>query len=186
MNRRKIKSPIKKKILLVLAGGLALGLARNPKTQRYVFKSIIKEWKNIDKKYLYRVIKEFEDDRLIGYKEKADGSVEMVLTEKGKRIVLDFNIDNIKITKPVKWDNKWRMVMFDIPEKRRSERNILREKLKEIGFKEIQKSVFVHPYPCLNEINFVIEYFKLRKLVRYGEVTNISNQEDLILKFKLF
>jgi len=58
--------------------------------------------------------------------------------------------------------------------------------LKDIGFREIQKSVFVHPFPCLDEINFITEYFQLRNLVRYGEIVNISNEEELKLKFKLY
>jgi hypothetical protein len=182
----KIKSPTKKKILLLLAGGVALGLARNPKAQRHIFKTLKNDWKNIDKQYLYRAVNEFRNKRLVDFVEQEDGTTKIVLTEKGKIIVLKFEIDSIKISKPAKWDKKWRMVMFDIPEKRRSERNILREKLKELGFGEIQKSVFVHPYPCLNEINFITEYFNLRNLVRFGEVVSISNEEELKLKFKLY
>jgi DNA-binding transcriptional regulator PaaX len=181
-----IKSPIKKKILILLAGGVALGLARNPRSQRYIFKTIHRDLKRIDRGYLIRIVKEFKEERLLNYIEKKNGSVEIVLSEKGKRKVLEFNIDNIKINKPIRWDKKWRMVMFDIPEKRRVARNILREKLKEIGFREIQKSVFIHPYPCFDEINFITEYFQLRRFVRFGEMVSLSNEEELRLKFKLF
>jgi hypothetical protein len=189
MNKRPsaaIKSPIKKKILILLAGGLALGLARNPRSQKYIFRTIHKDIKDVNRKYLVKIVKEFREERLVNYIEKKNGSVEMVISEKGKRIVLEFDIDNIKIAKPVRWDKKWRIVMFDIPEKRRTERNILRNKLKDIGFREIQKSVFVHPYPCLNEINFITEYFQLRKFVRFGEMNTLSNEGELKLKFELF
>jgi DNA-binding HxlR family transcriptional regulator len=186
IKEKKITSPIKKKVLLLIAGGLALGLARNPRSQKYIFKTLKMDWKEINKKYLYRIVKEFKEERLIDYKEKENGMVEIVLTEKGRKMVLKFDIDNMKIQKPFKWDKKWRVVFFDIPEKRRSERNILRDKLKELGFREIQKSVFVHPFPCLDEINFITEYFRLRNLVRYGEMINISNEEEFKLKFKLY
>lgn len=86
----------------------------------------------------------------------------------------------------MRWDKKWRVVFFDIPEKRRAERNVLRDKLKELEFREIQKSVFIHPYPCFDEIDFVVEYFQLRNLVRYGEMVNLSNEAELRLKFQLF
>ncbi len=181
-----IKSPIKKKILILLAGGIALGFARNARSQKYIFKTVHRDLKNINKKYLSRVVKEFKEERLVNYVEKKNGNVEIVLSEKGRRKVLEFDIDNIKIKKPIRWDRKWRVVFFDIPEKRRAERNVLREKLKDIGFKEIQKSVFVHPYSCFDEINFITEYFQLRRFVRFGEMTNLSNGEELILKFKLF
>lgn len=181
-----IRSPIKKKVLVLLAGGVALGLARSPRNQKYIFKTISKDLKEIDRRYLVEVIKEFREDRLINYSEKKNGVVEIVLSEKGKRKVLEFNIDNIKINKPLRWDKKWRVVFFDIPEKRRGERNVLREKLKELDFKEIQKSVFVHPYPCFDEINFIVEYYTLRRFVRFGEIINLSNEEELRLKFKLY
>ncbi|NTW27567.1 MAG: CRISPR-associated endonuclease Cas2 [Candidatus Moranbacteria bacterium] len=182
----KITSPIKKKALLLLAGGLALGLARNPRSQKYIFKTLKKDWKEINRKYLYKIVREFKDDRLIDYKEKGNGVVEIILTAKGHEMILNFNIDKIEIRKPLKWDKKWRIVFFDIPEKRRAERNVLRDKLKELGFEELQKSVFIHPYPCLDEINFITEYFQLRNLVRYGEMINISNEEEFKLKFKLY
>lgn len=181
-----IKSPVKKKVLLLLAAGVALGLARSSKKQGYIVKVLNNDLRKINENYLKKIVKEFREERLVEYREKKNGSVEIVLSEKGKKKVLEFNIDNIKIQKPLKWDRKWRVAFFDIPEKRRSERNILRNKLKELGFREIQKSVFVHPYPCLDEINFVTEYYALRNLVRYGEMSNLSNEEELKLKFKLF
>lgn len=181
-----IKSPIKKKLLILLAGGVALGLARNPRSQKYILKTIHSDLKNVDKRYLMKIVNEFRNDRLVDYRENTDGTVEIVLSEKGEKKVLEFDINKISIRKPFKWDGRWRVVFFDIPEKRRSERNVLREKLKERGFEELQKSVFVHPYPCLDEINFITEYFQLRNLVRYGEMINISNEEEYRLKFKLY
>ncbi len=44
-----------------------------------------------------------------------------------------------------KWDNKWRLVLFDIPEEKRDIRDQLRKSLKEIGFKNLQRSVWINP-----------------------------------------
>jgi len=127
---KKIRSQAKKKILLLLAGGVALGLASNPRSQRFAFKVLKKDWRAVNKHYLYRTVKEFKKERLVEFVEQQDGSTKITLTEKGKLMILEFKIDEIKISKPLKWDKKWRIVMFDIPEKRRSERNILRSKLR--------------------------------------------------------
>ena len=181
-----IKSPIKKKILVLLSGGIALGFARNSKSQKYIFKTIHNDLKKVNRRYLVEIVREFKEEKLVDYIEKKNGMTEIVISEKGKRKVLEFDIDNIKLKKPIHWDKRWRMVMFDIPEKKRAARNVLREKLKNLGFKEIQKSVFVCPYSCLEEINFIVEYFKLRRYVRYGEVSSLTNEEELKLKFKLF
>ena len=182
---RRIYSPAKRKFLLLLGAGVALGLAGSPRSQKYIFKKVRKEWNFIDKDYLYRLIREFRHERLVDFVENGDGSTRIVLSEKGEKRVLEFRIDGLRIKEPLRWDKKGRMEFFDIPEKKRRDRNILREKLKEIGFSEIQKSVFIHPFPCLDEIDFIMEYYKLRNFVRYGEVMNISNEAELKIRFNL-
>lgn len=91
-NKNPIRSPIKKKILVVLSGGIALGLARNPRSQKYIFKTIHRDLKEIDRKYLVRIVKEFREERLLNYIEKKDGSVEITLSDKGKKKILEFDI----------------------------------------------------------------------------------------------
>lgn len=47
-----------------------------------------------------------------------------------------------------KWDGKWRIVIWDIPEKRRKVRDLLRHQLKQLGFKMIQRSVWASKKNC--------------------------------------
>jgi DNA-binding transcriptional regulator PaaX len=49
------------------------------------------------------------------------------------------------IKKP--WDGKWRLVIFDIPEKERRIRSLIRSKLRELGLAPIQRSVWISPLP---------------------------------------
>ncbi len=91
----------------------------------------------------------------------------------------------MQIKKSAIWDRKWRVVFFDIPEKKRKARDALRNKLRELGFRELQKSVFVHPYSCQSEIDFIVEFFEIRPYVRYGELTNLTNEAELKLRFDL-
>ena len=51
--------------------------------------------------------------------------------------------DYLKIDKPKIWDKKWRIVVFDIPEKQRGARDSLRTYLKKLDFYELQKSIFI-------------------------------------------
>lgn len=182
---KKIFSPTKKRILLMLQAGIALGLSPSPKMHLRILKEFIKEWKDVDRQYLYRAIREFKKERLVDWKEKPDGSIRVVLSDLGKKRVLEYNFDAMKIKIPPHWDGKWRIVFFDIPEKRRKARDALRKKLKELGFYELQKSVFVFPYECRNEIDFIIEFFEIRPFVRYAEMTNPTNEAGLKIKFRL-
>ncbi len=182
----RIKSEAKQKVLLLLIGGVALGFSRSPKNYFKILDAIAKEWKEINKNKLIRVIREFHEDRIVVYKEHQDGTVEIVLTKNGRKNALRFQIDEITIKKPDKWDGKWRMVIFDIPERKRRARGALRDKLKELGFKELQKSVFVYPYECEDEINFITEVFEIRPYVRFLRVDFFTNEEQYKLKFKLY
>lgn len=82
-------------------------------------------------------------------------------------------------------DGKWRLVVFDIPEKIREGRRALREKIRELGFHELQKSVWIFPYECKNEIDFIVEFFNLRKYVRFGILESIDNELHLKKIFNL-
>ena len=122
---------------------------------------------------------------MVSFKEKPDESIEIILTEKGKLKALEGKIDELEIKIPKTWDKLWRVVIFDIPEEKRRARDVLRERLKKLGFLELQKSVFIFPYECKDEIEFVVEIFEIRKYVRYLVVKEITNEEELLLKFKL-
>lgn len=185
MKNKRIQSPLKQKVLLLLLAGLALSLSRSGKRQLRIISSIPKEFKNIDRQYLYRLLREFHNERLIDWKEKADGSIMMTLSEKGKITASKFYPDDLSIPIPKSWDKRWRILTYDIPHKKRVARDALRLKLKELGFKEWQKSVFIYPYPCKKEIDFVIEFFDLRPYVRHAELINPTNEAELKLYFKL-
>ena len=143
-----LKSETKQKILLLLVAGVALGFSRSPKNYFKILDVVVKDWKEIEKRKLLRIVKEFYENRLIDYREKEDGNVYIVLTKNGQKKALEYQINELKIKKPDKWDGKWRIVIFDIPEKKKKAREVLRAKLKDLGFKELQKSVFVLPYEC--------------------------------------
>ena len=60
-----------------------------------------------------------------------------------------------------KWDHKWRVVIFDIPQEISSARKKFRHRLVTMGFYPIQKSVFVFPYPCEEEVGDIANSLKV-------------------------
>lgn len=182
---RKLRNKTKKKLLLLLAGGVSIGLSRSPKKAQYIIRQIPKALRDFDKEHLHKLVKEFHHERLVDYKENNDGTVSIILTADGKSHSLRYSLDNLEIPVPSHWDKKWRLVLFDIPEKKRKGRDALRLKLRELGFYEWQKSAFIYPYPCEKEINFVVEVFDIRSYVRYAELSSLTNEAELKIKFKL-
>jgi DNA-binding transcriptional regulator PaaX len=98
--------------------------------------------------------------KLIEIKEKG-GKTIVLLTEKGKKRKFQYDLNNMEIPKPKNWDKKWQLLMFDIPENKKFVREALRNKLKDLGFLQFQKSVWIYPYSCENEIDFITEYFSI-------------------------
>ena len=117
-------------------------------------------------------------------KKTRDKEEYLFITSKGKRELINFEIDNIKIKKQ-KWDGKWRIVVFDIPEKYRTARNVLRSKLKEIGFIIMQKSVWVCPYECEQEIAFIAKVYMIEQYVNYIRADRMDISKSLEVKFDL-
>lgn len=114
------------------------------------------------------------------------GNEEVIeITEEGKKRLLQYDFDDLSINKPKKWDNLWRIVIFDIPENRRQARNAIVFKLKELGFILLQKSVFIFPYECRNEIDFIGEHLFVRKYINYIVVKSVENEKNLKKKFNL-
>lgn len=173
------------KVLLLLFGGIALGLSGSPKSYFQILKSIGKEWQEINRQSLRRAIKSLYESKLIKEKHNSDGTITFILTDKGEQKALTYNIDEMKIKKPKQWDNRWRLVLFDIPERIKKVREAIRQHLKNLGFYEFQKSVFVHPYDCADEINYLIEFYDIKKFVRFVIAESLDNELHLKQYFDL-
>lgn len=83
--------------------------------------------------------------------------------------------------KPKHWDGNWYLVVFDIPERLKRKRNILREKLINLGFGMLQKSIWLSPYNYLEVINKLVNYYKTNDYVLTTITSNIDNQADKVL-----
>jgi DNA-binding transcriptional regulator PaaX len=177
-------SNLTQKILLLLLTGVAFGCSYTPGRQRYVIGTAIKEWKKLNQKKISGEVKYLYRSKLVKKVKNKDGSITILLTDKGKLKALTYHFQNMKI-EIKNWDGKWRIVVFDIPEKLRWGRDALRKKLRELGFYELQKSVFIFPYECKDEIDFIVEFFNLKQYVRYGVLESIDNDDNLRKIFNL-
>lgn len=105
------------------------------------------------------------------------------ITKAGRRRAVKADFANLKIARPEKWDKKWRLVFFDIPESRRTARNALSLKLNRLGFRKLQKSAWIHPFPCLQAVEIVVDEYKVARYVSYIETYHIDNDKVLRQKF---
>ncbi len=142
--------------------------------------------KKEEKKKIGEMFSRLKKNRLIILQRKDNGTFLVELTEKGKRKVEEIKFQNLIVQKPKQWDGLWRIVIFDIPNKRKTVREALRAKLKEWNFSQFQESVWVCPWPCEKEIEFVVELFGIQPFVHFLEAKRIANDVRLKTHFKLF
>ena len=88
------------------------------------------------------------------------GQRRIALTEKGHAVIDTVYVNEYHIPAPAFWDGKWRVVMFDIHEKRRKVRSQLRLLLGNAGFLRLQDSVWIYPHPCDEFIGLVRAHLK--------------------------
>src|SRR3990167_1742090 len=147
------------KVLVLLAQGTMLGLSRDKGLRLEILKDADRTWHEIDRKLLYQILKRLKLGHHIEFLKTRNGIEFARLTAKGKERFLQHQFNILALPRAKRWDGKWRIVLFDIPEPKKKIRDSLRRKLKALGFLEFQKSVFIYPFPCRDEINFVINFY---------------------------
>lgn len=136
----------------------------------------LKEWNKYSRSRLKFILKRLHDQKLIQISEDDKYSI-VKLTEKGNLRVLKYKLEEMIIQKPQKWDGRWRMVIYDIKKFKRKEQEAIRRILNRLKFLQLQKSVYLTPYPCEKEITFLREYFGVGTEVLYIIVYKIENEE---------
>ncbi|MDZ4226882.1 MAG: CRISPR-associated endonuclease Cas2 [Patescibacteria group bacterium] len=96
------------------------------------------------------------------------------LTPKGERELRMLTLDEVR-PRPRRWDKKWRVLIFDIPEYRKSLRDKVRRTLESIGFIRLQDSVWIYPYDCEDFITLLKADFRIGKDILYMIVDSIEN-----------
>lgn len=86
--------------------------------------------------------------------------------------------------KQKQWDKKWRMIVFDIPENARAIRAQLRKLLKGFGFKALQASVYVYPFPLNSASTEFLKQSGLMRYIRFARVDSFDDDLDLRKQFK--
>ncbi len=120
----------------------------------------------------------FKKRGLIKIKKINKDTFEMFLTEKGERRAIEEGFQNFKIQNHQK-DGYWRVVMFDIPKKYNWARDAFRQKLKMMGFYQLQESVFVLPYPCEKEVGIITEILNIAGFVHLIKTKDFDDNREL-------
>ncbi len=148
----------------------------------FIINLVLKDIHSYTGKQLTSAVNDLEKEKLIEKKKNYEGLVLVSLTEKGILRAINYKFRRLNY-KREKWDGKWRMVAFDIPRECEKGRKALVYRLKTGGFYEMQESIFLYPYECKNEIESLVEFFKIKKYIRFGLLDYIDGQDGIKFKF---
>ncbi|MES2931006.1 MAG: hypothetical protein V4665_04475 [Patescibacteria group bacterium] len=139
-----------------------------------------------------------EDDLKRHYKYRATSSLQRLIKDKfvqekienGKRLFVlthkgKLRYESLKIKKERRWDGRWRVISFDIYEKKRHKRWLLRRELKAYGFRMIHQSIWAYPFPCDEYIALLRSDLRFGKNLQYMLVDYIDMHRELKERFDL-
>jgi len=111
-----------------------------------------------------------------GLLEERDGFLR--LTSRGEKRLMSLSLSLVRPVKQKRWDKKWRILIFDIPEHRKSSRYALRQQLRAAGFIRVQHSVWIYPYPCEEFVVLLKAHLKIGKDMLYLIVDSLEGDKQ--------
>jgi len=172
--------------LTLIAGGNPLRPTLSLSVKEII--KILKEVKrlNVEEKKIERSLKSLEKNEIINLEEK-DNQVFVYLKDKNNPTVMKYSIKALLDFKQKnkRWNGKWFLVFFDVPEIQKNKRNYLRNFLIKIGFYQYQKSVYIFPYECEKEVTLIKKIVEGAKYMKYIIAEKIEDESSIKTFFNL-
>ena len=148
----------------------------------------IKEKSNskIPKNKIKRALKTLEKKEIL-YLEEKDNKVFVHIKDKKNVLVQKYSLKALLDfkKKSKKWEGKWFLVIFDVPEKQKNKRDYMRRFLVDLGFYPYQKSVYLFPYECEKEVELIKKIVEGTRYMKYIIAERIEDESTIKTFFKL-
>lgn len=182
--RKRRKESIKSIILtsLTVMGVIALG--GGTKLAQNILREIRNPKKRMTPNAIRQAVFQLKKEGMLWIETTVHGRF-LRLTAKGKNYFSDLQQKANLKKKPKKWDKKWRVVIFDISERKHLLRRKFRFLIQEFGFYRLQDSVWVYPYDCEDFLILAKAELKIGYEVLYMIVEIMEGDNKLKEHFKL-
>ena len=141
-------------------GGMVLIAGTSPYFLHRLAREFFKDTPE-DRRARARKVRELEQRKLINFTHLKGGEMRVELSQRGKKLVRQYDLEAMQIKKPPRWDGMWRIILYDIPTHHRKASDAFRRKLRSLGLFQLQKSVWVSAYECLTELEFLCTIFDI-------------------------
>lgn len=191
MSKKYKKGEISKIILATLGIGAILGgtvlITPNFPIILGTFIKLIEEIKGIKlpKLKVKRTLQQLEKRKILNLEIK-NNEVYVEVKDFWNTEIVKYSIQSLlELKRKSKWQGKWFLVVFDVPEEERNKRYYLRNFLKEIGFYQYQQSVYVFPFECEKEVTLIKKIIEGGKYLSYIVAEKIEYENRLKTYFNL-
>ena len=133
-----------------------------------------KEWEKFNLWRLRQVIKRMQNSKLVEVKEEK-GIPIIKVTQKGKQKLLRYKIDEMALDES-SWDGKWRLIIYDVQTGKRANSEMFRIMLNKLKFLKLQRSVYLSPFKCEDEIEYLRLLFEIGNEVQILKVGSLENE----------
>ena len=145
-----------------------------PKILTPAYKKQHKRWGHFNRRILKAALKRMQTGGVIEEIEQ-DGEIVFKLSEKGKLKLFKYRLEDLELNQN-SWDKKWRLVAYDIPKGKKNQAEAFRTLLKKMNFLQLQKSLWLTPFPCSNEIEFLKQLYFLKDHVTVLTISQLEGE----------
>ncbi len=182
-NKKELINPKVKDVLILLGAGVFLAGSLIMPGLPIILKPILdekrrrdeKEWEKYNAYNLRKLIKRLQAQKVV----EIVGE-EVKITKKGRQKILKYNLEEMEIKR--KTDGKWRVIIYDVANLKKYQRDNFRNMLEKLQLLRLQESVYLTPFVCDNEIEYLREMFDVGNEVLLLKVKEIEN-EDVYKKY---
>ena len=187
MDKNKKVDPKVKDVLLLLGVGTFLAASivfpGLPLIARPLIKSLNdakrakdqKEWEKYNQWRLRQIIKRMQNSKYVEIKEENDMQL-VKITKKGREKLLKYDIEKMQLDES-SWDGKWRLIIYDVITPKRNNSEMFRRTITNLKLLKLQKSVYLTPFRCEDEIEYLRQVFEIGNEVLILTVKNLENEE---------
>lgn len=133
-----------------------------------------KEWDKFNTWRLRQMIKRMQNSKYVEIKEE-NGIPVIKITEQGKKKLLAYDLDKLQLDE-INWDGKWRLIIYDVKKAKRVNSETFRRALLKLNLLKLQKSVYLTPFKCEDEIEYLRQLFDIGSEVQILTVSGLENE----------
>lgn len=166
-SREKHKYPLVKDFLGLLLNAADAGMIIATHAGEPGIESVLIGNQTYEHWQMRHIVKRLSKQKFVSTEEIGDGKTNVIISRQGRIRALAYKLDEMKLVRQKNWDKKWRVVIFDIPVKFGRMRDVFRMRLRQLGLYKLQESVYVSPFACFDEIEFLRELYGIPMTIRY-------------------